>query len=56
MDLLCSVWYPSAMALIDRVPGDLNLYIGGYVTAPSKLDICYNYLLCDYRLRLISAM
>jgi len=34
--------FPSAMALIDRVPGDLDLYIGGYVTVPSRLDACSN--------------
>lgn len=35
------------MALIDRVPGDLELYIGGYVTAP-RVEMLVN-VFCDYR-------
>lgn len=34
------------MALIDRVPGDLDLYIGGYVTVP-RVEMLV-HVFCDY--------
>lgn len=36
------------MALIDRVPGDLDLYIGGYVTMDPRVEMP-DTCLCDYR-------
>lgn len=43
------------MALIDRVPGDLNLYIGGYVTPTivSKCSIALRAAPLDYSLTMI---
>lgn len=44
------------MALIDRVPGDLDLYIGGYVMAAPRVEILDIIFSATINLRLMSSM